>query len=221
MVEHTLKTIFLSAGVPSDEPSAERNPVYYETADRIAIRDAVRALATTILPHVRLVWGGHPAITPVIRSVLERMDVEVKERVTLYQSEFFKRIFPADNSCVEDIRITDIVSRGTNDETKEASLEEMRQRMFGEHSYAAGIFIGGMEGVEKEFEFFKKNHPYAFCIPVASTGGAALELFESKEKSSKIVLPEGFDRQRLKKDFDYQSLFQDLFEGIVPKSEWL
>lgn len=211
MAEYTLKNIFLSASVPS----AERNPVYYETADLIAIRDAVRALAATVLPHVRLIWGGHPSITPIIRSVLERMDVEVKDHVTLYQSEFFRKLFPVDNCCAEDICITDIIPKDTVEETRNASLKEMRECMLGKHPYTAGIFIGGMEGVEEEFEFFKQYHPDAFCILIASTGGAALKLFESKEKSDAMVLPDGFDRQRLVNDFDYWSLFRELFEESI------
>lgn len=215
MVEYTLKNIFLSAGVPS----AEGNPLYYETVDVIAIRDAVRELALTVLPYTRLVWGGHPAITPIIRSVLEHIDVAVKEHMTLYQSEFFRKIFPVDNRFVEDICIIDIVSKDTLQETRIASLEKMRRCMLAERQYAAGIFIGGLEGVEEEFELFKEYHPDAFCIPIASTGGAALELFKSKEKSGEIVLPEGFDPQRLENDFDYQSLFRDLFGKSMMECE--
>jgi SLOG cluster3 family len=56
--------IFLSASVPL--PS--RNPLYFDTADVIAIRDAVRALTMVVVEqHVQLVFGGHPAITPMIR----------------------------------------------------------------------------------------------------------------------------------------------------------
>lgn len=207
MVEYALKNIFLSAGVPS----AERKSVYYKTADVIAIRDAVRALAATSLPYTRLIWGGHPSVTPIIRSVLERMDVTVKEHVTLYQSEFFRKIFPVDNCCAENLCMIDIVVKDTLSETRDASLEKMRRCMIAGHEYTAGIFIGGMEGVEEEFKLFKEYHPDALCIPVAGTGGAAFELFKSKEKSGGIVLPEGFDPQRLENDFDYWSLFRDLF----------
>lgn len=199
--------LFLSASIPL----ADRDKKYYNTIDIIAIRDAVRALAATVLPHAMLVWGGHPAITPLFRSVLLRMDVKVKSHVTSYQSKFFIGEFPEDNECVENICLTDMVRRRTREKTRNASLEEMRRRMLTEHEYAAGIFIGGMEGVEDEFKLFKKYNSAAFCIPVASTGGAAFELFESKEKSGGIVLPEGFESQRLKYDFDYRSLFLDLF----------
>lgn len=63
--------VFLSASVPL--PS--RHHRYFETADVIAIRESVRALATAVLPVGRLTTGGHPAITPVIRKVAESMGV--------------------------------------------------------------------------------------------------------------------------------------------------
>jgi SLOG cluster3 family len=40
----------------------------------------------------------------------------------------------------------------------------------------AAVFIGGMEGVEIEYEMFTHYHPHARVIPVAATGGAALQL---------------------------------------------
>ena len=54
-----IKNIFLSASVPLPE----RDPQYIETADIIAIRDAVIAFVTTVLPYHRIIWGGHPSIT--------------------------------------------------------------------------------------------------------------------------------------------------------------
>ena len=52
-----IKNIFLSASIPLQE----RDPEYIETADIIAIRDAVIALTTVVLPSHRLIWGGHPS----------------------------------------------------------------------------------------------------------------------------------------------------------------
>ena len=65
MAKKNLNQIFLSASIPLPE----RDPIFYQTADFIAIRDAVRALATIVIPKAHLVWGGHPAITPLIRYV--------------------------------------------------------------------------------------------------------------------------------------------------------
>ena len=62
MATKDVKNIFLSASIPL--PS--RDAKYIETADIIAIRDAVIALTTVVLPHHRIIWGGHPSITPLI-----------------------------------------------------------------------------------------------------------------------------------------------------------
>lgn len=201
-MEKKLKHIFLSASIPSPERDAR----YYETADMIGIRDAVRALAATILPHARLVWGGHPSITPLIREVLGRVGVssgEIGKHVTLYQSAFFEGMFPVDNECVEHIVLTQVkFSRGEKD--RNASLAEMREQMLAPvQDYVAGIFIGGMEGVEDEYELFKEYHPGALALPVASTGGAALEIYNRH--------PESFDI-RLKNDYDYRTLFNGLLK---------
>ena len=56
-IQH-LRKIFLSASIPDPE----RDRIYYDTADIVAIRDAVRALATVIIPHSKLIWGGHPSM---------------------------------------------------------------------------------------------------------------------------------------------------------------
>ena len=54
--------IFLSAGVPDPK----RGPEYAATADTVAICAAVSALVHVALGRRLLVWGGQPAITPMI-----------------------------------------------------------------------------------------------------------------------------------------------------------
>ena len=87
----------------------ERDPQYIETADIIAIRDAVIALTTVVLPRYRLIWGGHPSITPLIYHVMEKLNLNIQEHVTLYQSRFFEKYFPKDNNKFKNIVLTDIV----------------------------------------------------------------------------------------------------------------
>lgn len=79
-----VKNIFLSASVPLEE----RDPKYFKTADVIAIRDSVIALASAVLANqsYHLIWGGHPSITPLITLVLDRYGLKMSDRVTLYQS---------------------------------------------------------------------------------------------------------------------------------------
>lgn len=196
MAQDNLNKIFLSASVPS--PS--RDIKYYDTADVIAIRDAVRALATVIMPKAHLIWGGHPAITPMITYIMGRMNVNIKEHITLYQSDFFRGIFPIENSELEEIRYTE---KGID---KDKSLEIMRRTMFKENDFKAAIFIGGMDGVEIEYSLFKEYHPEALILPVASTGAASKILFEN-------IKPQ--PNERLLNDYMYMNLFRDLLTNIM------
>ena len=84
-----MKNIFLSASIPLPE----RDSKYIDTADIIAIRDAVIALTTVVLPHHRLVWGGHPSITPLVYYVMKKLNLNIQEHVTIYQSKFFEKYF--------------------------------------------------------------------------------------------------------------------------------
>lgn len=186
--------IFLSASIPYQE----RHQKYIDTSDVIAIRDAVRALATVVIPKSHLVWGGHPAISPLVHYVLKRMQSNFKQHLTLYQSNWFKNSMPDVNSFFENVIITpegkDLVS----------SLSIMRNRMIRNHDYVAGIFIGGMEGVEEEFLLFRECHPNAILLPLASTGGAAKIVYEQYMNNT---------NSNLVKDYAYMSLFNSLLKN--------
>jgi SLOG cluster3 family len=177
--------IFLSASIPTQHG----NNVDHDNADKISIREAVKALAIVMLPHFRLVWGGHPSITPLIRVIIEDMNLNVQQRVTMYQSEYFKNEFPKVNDQFENIIITPA------GETREDSLRLLRRAMIKENSFKAGFFIGGMQGVKDEYDLFRKWHPGSNAFPIASTGGAAAELIDlvenmvvKKQMSSKAYL---------------------------------
>ena len=88
MANPKLKNIFLSASIPL----LERDQKFYESADVIAIRDAVIALCTVVLSKHRLIWGGHPSITPIVNFVMQRMGLNIQEHVTIYQSNFFEKL---------------------------------------------------------------------------------------------------------------------------------
>lgn len=185
-----MKNILLSASIPLKE----RDPKYIETADIIAIRDAVIALTTVVLPHHRLIWGGHPSITPLVYYVMEKLKLNIQEHMTLYQSRFFEEYFPEDNNKFENIVFTDVI-----DNDRERSLLHMRRRMLDESEFSAGIFIGGMEGVEEEYDMFIEKHPKALALPIASTGAAAKKIYDERFTDK---------NERLVKDYAYMSLFQ-------------
>lgn len=193
MAKQELKNIFLSASIPLKE----RDEKYFDSADIIAIRDAVIALTTVVLPKHRLIWGGHHSITPIIYHIMQRLDLNIQKHVTLYQSLFFEKHFPEDNNKFENIIFTE------NKFEKDASLLLMRKRLFTENTFVAGIFIGGMEGIEDEFKLFRELQPQAFVLPIASTGAAAKILYEEYLTIIERDI-------RLLNDYAYMSLFQNL-----------
>jgi hypothetical protein len=196
MAEQKLNKIFLSASIPlPNRPSH-----FYDTADVIAIRDAVRALATVVIPKAELIWGGHPAITPLIRYVTTQMNANVKKHVTLYQSLFFEAVFPPDNFDFENIQLV------PKREDQASSLDDMRLAMIKDNDFKVGIFIGGMEGIRIEYDLFKLYHPGALVLPVASTGAAAKILYEEIEPTPSVSLLQ---------NYAYMNLFQDLLKDYL------
>jgi len=70
------------------------------------------------------------------------------------------------------------------------------------------------------FYLFTKLRPNALFIPVASTEGAALELFHSyKERIRKNFERYGFDLERLEKDLDDYTLYIRLWWKKPDKGE--
>tara|TARA_R110000744_G_scaffold326979_1_gene432702 strand:+ start:3339 stop:3938 length:600 start_codon:yes stop_codon:yes gene_type:complete len=193
MAKGELKNIFLSASIPFKE----RHEKYYSTADIIAIRDAVVALAALVIPKYRLVWGGHPSITPIIYYILEKFELDIQDHVKLYQTKFYEKIFPVENKGFENIEITEDLG------DLSSSLQLMREKMLGDNDYKAGIFIGGMEGVEDEYKMFIKLNPDAILLPIASTGGAAKIIYENYLESE-------LQNEKLLNDYAYMSLLQEL-----------
>ena len=185
--------VFLSASIPLPDHDAK----YLETADVIAIRDSIRALVSVVVPTGQIVFGGHPAITPLVRLLVRGMTPDVNQHIILYQSAFFRREFPPETAEFERVRIIEAV-----DTDEAASLRKMREAMIGGHNFDAGIFLGGMEGVEREYKMFKLIHPGKPAYPIASTGAAARILFDEYAR----------DRVELLSDLRYLSLFRRLLE---------
>lgn len=187
--------VFLSASVPLPG----RNPAFLETVDVVAIREAIKALVLVLLErNGSLVFGGHPAITPLVRMLFHEAGVPPRDHVTLYQSRYFAKEFPPDNEAFERVVLVEAVASD-----RESSLLEMRRRMISESKYSGAFFIGGMEGVIDEFEMFRKLQPKTNLYPLASTGAASLQLYEKYA----TTVPE------LKTELTYPTLFRKILAG--------
>lgn len=167
------RRIFLSASVPV--PTRDR--IYFDTADVVAIRDCVRALTMVVIENsAQMIFGGHPAISPMIRLQVAQTGTPVGERIVMYQSRFYERSFPRDNAAFERVELIDAI-----DSDRNASLLAMRNAMLA-GAFQAGIFIGGMEGVELEYHMFRELHPETPSFPIASTGAAANRIFAADSR---------------------------------------
>lgn len=169
-----MNAVFLSASVPV----AGRGN-YYETANPFLIQTAVREFVTTALGRRLIVWGGHPAITPMVWAVCEDLGVEFAKSVVLYQSSFFKDIFPEENK-----RFGNVVYVDATAGDREKSLLRMRETMLSRKDLDAAVFVGGMEGILAEYDLFAKFHPKAKVVTVPAAGGAARQLAEKLGVSS-------------------------------------
>jgi hypothetical protein len=180
--------IFLSAGVPDPK----RGPQYATTADTVAITAAVSALVHVTLGRRLLVWGGQPAITPMIWIVADGLGLDYGSWVRLYQSRHFQDEYPEDNQQFQNVTYTDDVGHD-----RENSLKVMRERMFSDFNFTAAVFIGGMGGIVQEFDLLQRLQPNATMLPVVSTGGAVHDVAQRLGKTP----------SDLADDMDYVALF--------------
>lgn len=189
--------IFLSASIPVVGRGS-----YYETADPFLIQCAVRELAIATVRRQKIVWGGHPAITPMIWSICEDLGVDYASSVILYQSRFFEGRYPDENQRFDNVVYTDAVPGDIA-----CSLQVMREEMLSRDDLVGAVFIGGMDGVEIEYEIFKRFHPDAVILPVAAPGGAALTLARDKGYFSGMEL----------EDIDFAALFNRHLPNQIPR----
>lgn len=163
-----MNAIFLSASIPIPGRGD-----YFETADPFLIQSAVREFVTTVLGRRVLVWGGHPAITPMVWAVCEDLGIDYARAAILYQSRFFDDMFTEENRRFGNVQYVDAVP-----EDRAASLLRMRMSMLSRGDLTAAVFIGGMEGIFDEYELFTALHPGAPVLALPAPGGAARQLAE-------------------------------------------
>ena len=210
--------VFLSASVPY--LSDDKESWYFENADLTAIRDAILGIANIVLPEYCLTGGGHPSITKLIRYAYQTMtgledDKELlrisKAHVRLYQSEYFLNDMPEENDSFGNLILTEKKT------TKVESLRIMRYRMLTDFKIKLGLFVGGMEGVDKhEYYLFRELCPNALAIPFPTTGAAALRIYHREREYLNNVL--GVELYgRLMKDYAYMDLTSDLIKLACEK----
>jgi SLOG cluster3 family len=159
--------VMLSASLPDDLVGTSRAQDLY---------DLLVVLAGGILSSGgRLVFGGHPSVTPLLHRVAKGAGVR-EGQVTLFQLERFREQAPAevqDRSVFGEVRWCE-------------DLESMRECMA--VIADAGVFVGGKTagyvgnkpGIRDEFERFVKRHPLGPVYLLGLLDGETRLLIEEK-----------------------------------------
>lgn len=192
MNQQTLAPIFLSASIPDRLP-------YLENSDPLLIREAVLALVAVTVRQRELVFGGHPAISPLVEHAARTLGG--LENVYIYQSRWFEDKIPEVAKKFKNLVWT---RRGNS---REESLRIMREEMISSRPFCAAVFIGGMEGILEECRIFKELHRGKPVFPIASTLGAAQQLLVAGEGP-----PDREMREALRTNKRYRELFRTILE---------
>jgi SLOG cluster3 family len=241
--------VFLSAS----EPDPKRRPEYTITANVVNLRLALRAFCAHVLPNFPLVFGGHPAITPFVRTAADRIAHDLAEdpelaaearlkapQVVLFQSRlFFDREAAPDelltppldqdgkerrarngwrNESLLLMRYEMLgvpVAPGSVDEAVQAYAERFgrkREARLGTREFSAAVFIGGMEGVQREFHIFRSFHPDTPTFPIVSTGAACKALLGEVQ---------GLFPQPVVASLEHETAYSLLMQQILPLGESL
>ena len=191
------RPIFLSASVPNREP-------FVQYFDAIAIREAVLSLVATEARERQIVFGGHPAISPLVEHAARSLGA--LNQIHIYQSKFFEAFIPEVAKEFPNLHWTK--RQGEGEGNRDASLTLMRREMISSGDFCAAVFVGGMEGIFEEWSIFSELHPHAAVIPIASTGGAAQDVFEKMKGGFKA------DAQMLLRD---ENRYRRVFAKLLPR----
>jgi len=168
--------IFLSASIPSGDTATQ--DVEARPGD---VADAVVAIARGVLTGGgRLVFGGHPTISPLVLMVAAEYSTRDPSRVMIYQSRLFASLVTDETLRLEregygTIRWTEAVPGDSPEHGLERlpSLEVMRVAMLHEVEPVAAFFVGGMDGLTLEYELARYLLPGSPIFCIAGPGGAA------------------------------------------------
>jgi len=212
------KFIFLSVSLPS----ADRHQNYYLNTNPLNITNAVVSFIESILKrNGKIIFGGHPTISPLVLTVAKKFipilnGEKDPVRIYIYQSEMFKDKISKFTNELLDLGIGKIIWTKSFNDLREKSLYDMRVQMLKQHNISAGIFIGGMEGIEEEFDLFKEIYPETPMYLIGSSGGATKILFEKYFKDEKEwVFPWDYNIRELKNKLYKSKIYPSLAKLVM------
>jgi hypothetical protein len=206
--------VFLAASYPAREFKA--------SADSQEIAGAVKALLATVFhAHGKIVFGGHPSISPLV--LMMAREFGRMARVHIYQSEVFDGSLSEATLRLRDEGYGQIISTPVDfsERTLPAptpdsrnfpnSLKIMRESMLSQTTTnpAGAVFIGGDTGLFEEQRLFASRIRGAPMYAVGAPGGAARMISESMAKENPTELA-----TKLKTSRNYLSLMREVVADI-------
>lgn len=161
--------VFLSASFPSGDRGREVEPY-----DADAIADAATAIVRAVLlSDGRVLFGGHPTITPLV--LLIGTELRVQHSVDIFQSRWFEEDVTRETLRIVESEVGEI-HWTPKLASREDSLQLMRDEMLAFARPTAAVFVGGMSGITEEYAIFGRAHPGVLRLPLSGPGGAAARL---------------------------------------------
>ncbi|MEA3066317.1 MAG: hypothetical protein QOJ27_2778 [Sphingomonadales bacterium] len=194
------RTVFMSASVPARHRSQD----FHRIADAsLEIEQAVVSLTRAVLSEGgTLVFGGHPAISPLVATVAgeyrparfaESLEERPRAQVQIYQSKIFLGHAPEETMLMFSHGLADVhwIDKDPSEDFNDPpppqgsrfplSLRRMREAMIGRTDADCMVAIGGMEGVIEEARLFRTFRPGRPRYVLKGTGGASLVIGERAE----------------------------------------
>ena len=145
-------------------------------------RRAVSAIATeALLRGIRLVLGANPSTVPTVLTAA-RSVFAAPDGILLFQSEFFQTSLPDYVLNANPASFLLIRTPGTQAQhpldAQQRSLTEMRRLMISLGPLRGAVFVGGNQGTQEEARLFAIRRSDLPRYAVASTGSAALALYD-------------------------------------------
>lgn len=163
-----MKRVFLSASFPSGERGARVAPYY--PSDIAAV--AATVAEATMRAGARLVFGGHPTISPIVLHVAGLL--AAGPQVEIWQSRWFENSITTEvHRLVEQehavVRWTD------REDDLSSTLLQLRTQMF-EPGLAIAFFVGGMEGIREEYDMVSRLSRTPSLFAFSAPGGMSARL---------------------------------------------
>lgn len=195
-------SLFLAAGVPAANTAFTAKP-------REVMAAVVPLVRLCLDRGIRLVFGAHPAISPMILLAAREAQAS-PDSVLIFQSLHFESLIP--NSTLELAswdagRLFLTPSQGGD---RDASLTVMRTLMLQVPGLRGAVFIGGMAGLFEEDALFARFNPGKPRFAIASTGGAASQLFDAQGAAVAGPAANPIDAGTLRDEDAYSFVMQEV-----------